>query len=76
MSRVVKNRHAQHVLTISEDPMRQIVLALIGGGPKHSYIHIDGMTHAVNGTRFLAGITGEKTLRALAKAILKEVGDE
>lgn len=66
MARVVKNKEPHHALTIKDDNGLNVVL--VRGGTR-AYLWADG-----NHNRLVNTVSGVKTLRALAKAILKEVG--
>lgn len=72
MARLRKNEQPWYRITMSSDQGPKHTLGLVGGGSR-SYLHVeiqgrDGLFHHVS-------FGGVKTLRALAKAILKEVGD-
>lgn len=69
MARVVKKREPHHALDIKDD--RGLEVALIKGGPRRAYLWV-GCDH----NRLVSTISGAGTLRALAKAILREVGDK
>ena len=66
MARVVKNKEPHHVLTIKDDNGLEVVL--VGHG-RRTYLWADG-----NHNRLVNTVSGVKTLRALARAILNEVG--
>lgn len=68
MARVVKNQEPHHALSIKDD--HGLDVTLIAGGKRRTYLWV-GCDH----NRLVATVSGEKTLRALARAILREVGE-
>ena len=69
-TKITKNQDRWHKITLRADSHEDDRVVLVGGG-KRAYLWAQG--HRNGG---IVHISGAATLRALAKAILEEVGDE